>query len=410
MSMFDQYLARRYRTTVRPRPEEYKIKDNVAIVGIGATEFSRDSGRSECQLACEAIKAAADDAGLKIEEIDGLVKFAMDYTDEMHIVSSLGIPRLNYFGECGWGGGASCATILHAATAVAAGAAKYVVCYRGMNERSGRRYGRIPGVEQVMVSPNDHYGSIMPYGFATPPSWVAMFATRYMHEFGATSDQLASVCIVLRENACRNPKAMFYGKPLTLEDYRAARMIVEPLRLFDCCVDTDGAVAIIVTSTERAKNLKQRPAILLGATQGIATQGEMMTSVYRPRISGIPESWYAGQELWRVSGITPKDVDVVQFYDAFSPLIPMQLEEYGFCGVGEGAAFCEGGDRIRAGGEVPCNTSGGHLSEAYIHGMNLIAEAVRQIRGTSTSQVKDAELSLVTGGLGVPTSALLLRR
>jgi acetyl-CoA acetyltransferase len=261
-----------------------------------------------------------------------------------------------------------------------------------------------------MISPNDHYGSIMPYGFATPPSWVAMFATRYMHEFGATSDQLGTICVVLREYACRNPKALFYGKPITLEDYRAARMIVEPLRLFDCCVDTDGAVAIIVTSTERAKDLRQRPAIILGATQGIATQGEMMTSVYRPRISGLPEAWYAAQELWRVSGVTPKDIDVAQFYDAFSPLIPMQLEEYGFCGVGEGAAFCAGGDRIRLGGEIPCNTSGGHLSEAYLHGMNLIAEAVRQIRGTSTSQVKDAELSLVTGGLGVPTSALVLRR
>ena len=408
--MFDQYLARRYRTTVRPRVEDYKIKNNVAIVGIGATEFSKDSGRSECQMACEAIKCAVEDAGLNIEDIDGLVKFAMDYTDEMHIVNALGIPNLSYFGECGWGGGASCATILHAATAVATGAANYVVCYRAMNERSGRRYGRVPGVEQVMISPNDHFGSIMPYGFATPPSWVAMFTTRYMHEFGATSEQLGWVAIVCREHACRNPRAMFYGRPLTMEDYHNARMIVEPLRLFDCCLDTDGAVAIVVTSTERAKDLKQTPAIILGATQGIATQGELMTSVYRPRISGIPESWYAAEELWRVSGVSPNDIDVAQFYDAFTPLIPMQLEEYDFCGVGEGAAFCEGGDRIRLGGDIPCNTSGGHLSEAYIHGMNLIAEGVRQIRGTSTSQVEDAELSLVTGGLGVPTSAILLRR
>jgi acetyl-CoA acetyltransferase len=187
-------------------------------------------------------------------------------------------------------------------------------------------------------------------------------------------------------------------------------MVVEPLRLFDCCLDTDGAVAIIVTSADRAKDLKQKPAYIMGATQGIATQGEMMTSYFRPKISIIPESWYAGQELWRVTGVSPKDVDVAQFYDAFTPLIPMQLEEYGFCGVGEGAAFCQGGDRIRLKGEIPVNTSGGHLSEAYIHGMNLIAEATRQIRGTSTAQVDNVELSLVTGGLGVPTSAILLRR
>jgi acetyl-CoA acetyltransferase len=237
-----------------------------------------------------------------------------------------------------------------------------------------------------------------------------MFTTRYIHEFGATAEQLGWVSVVLREYACMNPEAMFYGRPITLEDYMASRMVVWPLRLYDCCVDTDGAVAIVVTSTERAKDLKQTPAIILGATQGIATQGEMMTSLYRPIISGLPESWYAGQELWRVSGVDPKDVDVAQLYDAFTPLIPMQLEEYGFCERGEGAAYCEGGDRIRLGGELPCNTSGGHLSEAYIHGMNLIAEAVRQIRGTSTAQVEDAELSLVTGGLGVPTSAVLLRR
>ena len=407
--MFDPYLARRYPASTRPSPDAYKIKDRVAIAGIGQSEFSKNSGRSELQLACEAIKAAVEDAGLKMEDIDGLVKFAIDYTDEMHVVSTLGLNNLSFFAECGWGGGASCTTVYHAAAAVATGVADCVVCYRGMNERSGRRYGRVPGTTYITAAPNDHFGSLMPYGFATPPSWVAMFATRYIHEYGATPEQLGAVSVALREYACKNPGAMFYGKPITLEDYMASRMIVEPLRLFDCCVDTDGAVAVIVTSTERAKNLKQTPAVILGATQGIATQGEMMTSVYRPLISGLPESWYAGQELWRVSGAQPKDVDVVQFYDAFSPLIPMQLEEYGFCGLGEGAAFCEGGDRIRVDGQLPCNTSGGHLSEAYIHGMNLITEAVRQIRGTSTSQVKDVELSLVTGGLGVPTSAVLLR-
>ena len=408
--MFDPYLARRYPGTARPNREAYRIKDKVAVVGIGQTEFSRNSNRSELQVACEAIQAAVDDAGLRLEDVDGLVKFAIDYTDEMHVVNTLGLRNLSYFAECGWGGGASCATVLHAAAAVATGVAKCVVCYRGMNERSGRRYGRVPGATMIMTSPNDHFGSLLPYGFATPPSWVAMFATRYVHEFGARPEQFGWVSLVLREYACRNPNAMFYGKPITMAEYMSSRMIVWPLRLYDCCVDTDGAVAVVVTSAERARDLKQRPAVILGATQGIATQGEMMTSVYRPVISGLPESWYAAQELWRVAGVSPRDVDVVQFYDAFSPLIPMQLEEYGFCGVGEGAAFCEGGHRLRVDGELPCNTSGGHLSEAYIHGMHLITEAVRQIRGTSSSQVKDVELSLVTGGLGVPTSALLLRR
>ncbi len=231
-----------------------------------------------------------------------------------------------------------------------------------------------------------------------------------MHEYGATAEHLGWVSVVQREHACLNPKAMFYDTPVTIEDYMTSKMIVWPFRLYDCCVDTDGAVAIIVTSAERAKDLKQTPAVLMGATQGIAEQGEMMTSLYRPKISGLPESWYAAQELWRITGVTPQDVDVAQLYDAFSPLVPLQLEEYGFCEQGEGAFFCDGGDRIRLGGEIPINTSGGHLSEAYLHGMNLIAEGVRQIRGTSTAQVDDVELSLVTGGLGVPTSAILLRR
>jgi acetyl-CoA acetyltransferase len=175
-------------------------------------------------------------------------------------------------------------------------------------------------------------------------------------------------------------------------------------------MDVDGAVAIIVTSAERAKDCKQTPAYILAATQGTATDSESMTSFYRPRIERLPEVWYAGQELWRVSGVTPKDIDVCQLYDAFSILLPAQLEEYGFCGEGEGADFCWGAERIGVNGELPLNTSGSLMSEGYIHGMNLIAEAVRQIRGTSVNQVKDVELSMSTAGLGVPTGAVIFRR
>jgi len=250
----------------------------------------------------------------------------------------------------------------------------------------------------------------MPFGLATPAAMVAIYAWRYMHEYEITPEQLGWVAVVFRENALKNPKAMFYGRPITLKDHQESPMIVEPLRRLDCCLDSDGAVAMVVTSVDRAKDLKQRPVRILGAAQGMATDGEMMTSFYRPVISGLPETWYMGQELFRVAGVIPKDIDVLQLYDAFTPLIPMQLEELGFCKRGEGAAFCEGGERIRVGGELPINTAGGALSEAYVHGMNHIAEAVRQLRGTSTNQVKDVELVLVTAGLGVPTSGLILRR
>jgi acetyl-CoA acetyltransferase len=408
--MYDQYVARRYRTEVRPSPDAYLIKDRTAIVGIGQTEFSKDSGRTTLQLACEAIKAAAGDAGLKMQDIDGIVRYDRDSSDVETLVSALGLGDLDYYGFCPMGGGACVPTVMHAAAAVVTGQAKYVACFRSMNERSGRRFSRVASEKVGGTSRTFKDGFLAPYGFMSPVSWVAMFARRYMHEYGATREHLGWVSINSRTHAQSNPAAMFHGRPLTMKEYMEARMIVEPFCLYDCCLDSDGAVAVIVTTAERARNLRQRPAYILAATQATATEGESMTSHQRPRISGLPESWYAGQELWRVSGVTPKDIDVCQLYDAFSVLVPAQLEEYGFVGPGEGADFCWGRKRIQVGGELPVNTAGGLMSEAYIHGMNLIAEAVRQIRGTSTNQVSDVELSMTTAGLGVPTGALILRR
>ena len=408
--LLEEYTSRKYPTENRPSPEANLIRDNVAIVGIGQTEFSKDSGRSELQLACEAIKAAVDDAGLKMKDIDGIVKFTWDFNDEASLINSLGIPELRFFGELAWGGGASCPSVMHAAIAVATGMADYVVCFRALNERSGHRYGQTTEAGFSLTTPMTHWGYLWPFGSMVASAWVATYTRRYMHEFGGTSAQLGWVSVVCREHAQKNPNAMFYGRPMTLQDHQESPMIVDPIRRMDCCLDTDGAVALVVTSAERARDLKQKPAYILGASQGTATEGEMMTSFYRPMISLLPETWYMGQELFRVAGVSPKDIDVVQLYDAFTPLVPMQLEELGFCGLGEGAPFCEGGDRIRVGGELPINTAGGCLSEAYVHGMNHITEAVRQLRGTSTNQVDGAELVLVTAGLGIPTGGLILRR
>lgn len=410
--MFDQYLARRYRTETRPSPEAYLVKDKTAIVGIGQTEFSRASGRTTLQLACEAIKSAAEDAGLKIEEIDGLLRYNGDGTSTETLVSALGLPDLNFTGSNPMGGSGCTAMIMHAAIAVATGVAKYVVCYRSMNEYSKTRIGRVSSRPERVgnVTRNFQDGFLAPYGYSSPVSWVAMFARRYMHEYGATREHLGWVAINARTHAQTNPNAMFYGKPMTMDDYLAAPMIVEPFCRFDCCLDSDGAVALIVTTAERARNLRQRPAYILASTQATATQGQSMTSHNRPRISRLPESWYAAQELWRLAGVTPKDIDVCQLYDAFAVLPIAQLEEYGFVGEGEGPAFCWGRERISIGGELPLNTAGSLLSEAYIHGVNLITEAVRQIRGTAVNQVANVELSMTTAGLGVPTGALILRR
>lgn len=384
------------------------VRDKTAIVGIGATEFSQNCGRSELRMALEAILDAVEDAGLKVEDIDGMINYTLDTADQIEIVRSLGIPNLSFFSKVPYGGGASCGTIAHAVAAVESGMANYVVCVRSIRDASGPvTYGDF---EPTRVSGDTYMGMYHPYGLLTPVSWVAMFAQRYKHEYGIKDGDLGWISLVNRENANRNPKAIFHNRTLSMEEYMNSPINVEPLRRHDCCLSTDGAVAIIVTSAERAKHLKQRPAYISGVIQGMSTNGEVMTSYAREDITVLHETEAYGKKLFEMADMTPKDIDVAQFYDAFSPLVPMQLEALGFVGKGEGVPYCEGGTRIRLDGELPINTSGGLMSEGYLHGMNLISEGVRQIRGTSTSQVKDAEISLVTGGLGVPSSGLILKR
>jgi acetyl-CoA acetyltransferase len=385
------------------------LKNKACIAGIGSTEFTRNAGRSEIHLAVDAAMAACEDAGLQPEEIDGVVRFgtagstAVEFATESDVARCLGIPNLRYFVEAPWGGGACCATVMHAAMAVAAGVANYVLCFRAIRAASGQmRYGR-----PTTIPMDSHWSWTMPFGFQSPTSWVAMFTRRWMYETGATEEQLGAVALVCRENAQQNPRAMFYGRPMTMEHYLNSPMLCEPFRLHDTCLENDGAVAVIVTTPERASDLKQKPAYIAGAGEATGWDSYCMTSFYRPKI-GIPEMEEAGKDTFRMAGLAPKDIHVAQFYDAFTSLVPMQLEALGFVAEGEGGRFCEGGDRIRADGELPINTSGGMLSESYIHGMNMIAEGVRQIRGTSTTQIERAENVLVTGGLGVPTSALIL--
>jgi len=387
------------------------LRNKACIVGIGSTEFTRNAGRSEIHLAVDAAMGACADAGIQSEEIDGCVRFGsagaapVEFATESDVARCLGIPNLRYFVEAPWGGGACCATIMHAAAAVTLGLAKYVLCFRAIRAASGTvRYGR-----PTTIPMDSHWSMTMPYGFQSPTSWVAMFTKRWMYETGATREQLGAVAIVSRENAVRNPRAMFYGRPLTMEEYLSSGMMCDPFTLHDTCLENDGSVALIVTSADRAKDLKQKPAYITGAGEGTGWDSYCMTSFYRPEI-GIPEMEETGKDLFAMADMKPSDIQVAQLYDAFTSLVPMQLEALGFVKKGEGGAFCEGGDRIRPTGQLPINTAGGMLSEAYIHGMNGIAEGVRQIRGTATTQIKGAERVLVTGGLGVPTSALILTK
>ncbi|OOK80352.1 putative exopolyphosphatase [Mycobacterium kansasii] len=258
-----------------------------AIAGIGQTEFSKESGRSELQLACEAVSAALDDAGVAPGDVDGMVTFTMDASDEIEVARNVGIGDLDFFSRVPHGGGAAAGTVAHAAMAVATGVAEVVVCYRAFNERSGMRFGgsgRTSGETPLFMA---HYA---PFGLLTPAAWVALHAQRYMSTYGVTNEHFGAIAVVDRAHAARNPDAWFYQRPITLADHQNSRWIVEPvLRLLDCCQESDGGVALVVTSAARARNLRQPPAVITAAAQGAASDGEMMTSYYREDITGLPE-------------------------------------------------------------------------------------------------------------------------
>ncbi len=386
------------------------LRGAAAIAGIGATEFSKDSGRSELQLSVEAVLAALSDAGLRAADVDGLVTFTMDTSSEIAVAREIGVPELRFFSRVGYGGGAACGTVLHAAMAVATGVAEVVVCYRGFNERSGHRFGQVSVAAGSQLNTNGLDNAwTYPMGLGTPAATVAMAARRYMHDYGATSQDFGRVAVADRRHAATNPDAFFHGRPITLEDHQASRMIAEPLHLLDCCQESDGAVAVVVTGADRARDLAQPLVEIAAAAQGSGPDQYVMTSYYREPVSGLPEMGVVGRELWRQSGLRPDDMDTAVLYDHFTPYVLMQLEELGFCGRGEAADFVKDA-AIELGGRLPVNTHGGQLGEAYIHGMNGIAEGVRQLRGTSVNQVVDARHVLVTAGTGVPTSGLVLGR
>lgn len=384
------------------------LNGKAAICGIGATDFSKKSGRTEMHLAVEATVAALEDCGLTAADVDGMVCFTAENNPEIELARTIGVKDLTFFSRIHHGGGAGCATIQQAAMAVATGVADVVVCYRAFNERSGRRFGAgVQDLPRSATAEMAHFSWYAPWGQLTPASWIAMFAQRYMHEFGATTEDFGRVAVADRLHASTNPKAWFYEQPITLEEHQASRWIVEPLRLLDCCQESDGGQALVVVSAERARDLPQKPVMIRGAAQGAGPDQHMMTSYYRDSIVGLPEMGSVATQLWNSAGIGPDDIQTAVLYDHFSPFVLTQLEEFGFCGRGEAKDFVRE-QGIQLGQKLPVNTNGGQLGEAYIHGMNGIAEGVRQVRGSSVNQVDNVEHVLVTAGTGVPTSGLIL--
>ncbi len=388
-------------------------RDTCSIVGVGNTEYSRNSGRSELTLASEAVEAALKDAGLTVADVDGLVRCDYDVVTPHALSMSLGIKNLTYFGDVGPGGTAPPGQVAHAVAAILSGQAKTVVVYRALNGRSGLRLGS--GKQRIhsdVVGGRGTYDELfIPYGLIAAGQAFGMYAQRHMIDFGTTTDQLAEVALVCRENANDNPNAQSGGKNLTLDEYHNSRMIATPLRLFDYCQETDGACALVITSTERAKDLRQHPVLISSVAMGAPDDvrgGVIFPSVTRKDITYL-SSFNCAKTLYNRAGFGPDEVDVAQVYDCFTISVLIQLEAYGFCKRGESGPFVESG-AIRRTGSLPVNTAGGHLSEGYIHGMNMIAEGVRQMRRTANVQVADAETCLVTGGPALLTTALMLRR
>lgn len=384
---------------------------DVSIVGVGETEYYKRgevTEESEFQLAVEAITKAVDDAGLDVEQIDGFASYANDRNDPPRLSTALGLPEY-HFSNMFWGGGGGggSGAVMNAALAVHSGAAEYVVAYRSLCQGQFGRFGQAHGTGTVRG--DDAFSQ--PFGLQTPPQMFALATQRYMHEYDVPQEHLGHVALTSRHHANRNPRAVMHGRELTMETYLDSRMISDPLHLYDCCLESDGACAVVVTTTENARELDQPPARILSAAQGGGPgfrngfPGSNMPVEDYTTANGTTVS----DQLFRNAGIEPDDVDVAQFYENFTGMVLMAVEDYGLAERGEAGELFASGETRWPDGDIPINTSGGNLSEAYIHGFELIAEATRQIRGTSTSQVDDVEHSLVASGPGVnPHTGLIL--
>lgn len=387
------------------------------IVGVGETRYTKWGGitdASEYALAVEAITRACADAGVNVRDVDGLCSFGDDRNVATFMAADLGLHELRW-ATMSWlpGGGGSCAAVAAAALAVESGQADTVVVYRSLCQGQFGRFGQGPGGRRSERAPHlrrarslieAHAAYTMPFGMVNPPTAYAMVMQRHMHLYGTTSEHMGNVAVRFRAHANRNPRAVMGDKPMTLEDHQSSRMVSEPLHLFDCCLENDGACAVVVTTQERAFDLRGRPVNIIATAQGAPNRfghGQYLNV-------NVPDEVYASAgaagvatRLWEHSGLRPDDIDVAMVYDHFTGLVLLTLEDFGFCARGEGGAFF-------AETALPMNTHGGSLSEAYIHGLNHVVEGVRQLRGDSTAQVEGASTCLVTGAAGVPTSALLL--
>jgi acetyl-CoA acetyltransferase len=388
------------------RDRERTIRGRVAVVGVGETTYYKHgrAPESEFALALRAIVRACDDAGINPREIDGFASYSNDRNDPSRLAAALGLPELRFSNmQWGGGGGGGSAAVGNAAAAVAAGYADCVVVFRALAQGQFQRFGAAPPGGAV----SGEAALTFPYGLISPAQRFAMRVMRFMHDHGVRQEAQRAIALASYHHAQTNARAVMHGRPLTPEAYDASRWIVEPFRLFDCCMENDGAAALVLMSAERARDLRRPPVYLLGVAQG---------SEHRNAARGHNAPTYAtssfttvAPRLWAMAGLGPKDVDVVQSYENFTGGVLMSLVEHGFFAPEEANDFLTLENLIAPAGRLPLNTSGGNLAECYMHGLELQIEAVRQLRGESPNQVPGARAALVISGpMVTPVSSMLL--
>lgn len=376
---------------------------DVAICGIGETKYSRSSGKTAAELALEAVRAAVDDAGISLDQIDGVIPCHRNLPAET-VIANFGLPEVTFTAAMQIGGASSVASLGLASLALAAGRATYVVQFIGRTNSSGVRIaGRVQGgfPNQTLKEQLEY-----PFGWTTPAQMYSMICRRHMHEYGTTKQQLGTVAVTLREHAQLNENAMMYGRPITLDDYMNSDIIADPYAKLDCCLESDGGTAIVLTTLDRARDARAAPAVVAAVAEGHPRSPDDLTNRDDWFTIGLS---FAAPRAFARAGVRPADMDGALIYDCFTFETLHQLEEAGFCARGESGAFVEAGN-IALGGSLPVNPHGGLMSAAHIGSLNNIAEAVRQLRGEAgRRQIPDASWLAVTGwgDLGDGSIALL---
>jgi acetyl-CoA acetyltransferase len=386
--------------------KERTLRGKAAVAGIGETAYYKhgQAPESEFKLALRAILAACADAGIDPRQVDGFASYSNDRNDPSRIAAALGLPALRFSNmQWGGGGGGGSAAVANAAAAVAGGIADCVVVFRALAQGQFQRFGAAPPVGTV----SGEQAMTFPYGLISPAQRFAMRVMRFMYEHAIHAGAQRAIAMASYHHAQSNPRAVMHGRPLTAEAYDASRWIVEPFRLFDCCMENDGAAALVIVSAERARDLKPRPAYLLGAAQG--SEHRNAARAHNAPLYATSSFTTVAPQLYEMAGLRPGDVDVVQSYENFTGGVLMSLVEHGFFTAEEADDFLVVENLLAPSGRLPLNTSGGNLAECYMHGLELIIEAVRQLRGESTAQVPDAEVSMVISGpMVTPVSSLIL--